>query len=661
MFSSIKKLNKIRNKLLIILLLTALFPMLFLGIWASYSVKKTRVENIQELEKLLALQLDSRLKKFVDDKIETYRINIADPNVNAIGHDQQKFILNGLMSEDHTLEEASFINILGQEETFISRLQATGAQFSARDLKEAPTFKTALEKKDYLGEVNFSESIPWMFLASPVVNQKGDVIAILQTKVRLDEISEMIQGSVLGEKGYSYITDQTDRIVGVSGRLGKELINTKINNSLSSQIKQQETVLNTQLEKGLNKENVFISGKNIPSLNWTIFIEWPKTDALKSIDTVINNLLIFTIVLTMAVIFLSLFLSRSFLKPLAILKEGTDALSKKIFAKKIEIKTNDEFEDLGSAFNSMAEDLNRFYEIEKEKQKTLKTAFGQYAGSHMVEDVLKSGKVKLGGERKYITVLFSDIQNFTTISEKLEPEVLVKYLNQYLTAMTDIVIKHGGTIDKYIGDAILAFWGAPITSEDHAYKACLAAEEMIATLKEIQKDLNKNELPELNIRIGINTGGSLVGNVGSEQRLSYTVIGDVVNLAARLESLNKQYGTNVMISHSTCLEIKSYKPIVRELDKVIVKGKTEGVKIYEFIALKNEVDHQRKTIVKDYAKALELYRERKWESAIKIFAHILELNPNDGPSRTLMARAQTYDRRPPEDINWDGTYKADEK
>jgi adenylate cyclase len=656
----LQKLNKIRNKLLALLLVAALLPMLFLGFWAAKSVKDTRVENVKELESQLISQLNDRFKKFIDDKIATYRINIADPNVNAIGPDQQKYMLNGLLLNDSTLEEASFINPAGMEENTISRDAMGGAVAGDRDFTDDTAFQQAMQKKDYVSEVNFTEGTPWVIIASPVVNQKGTIIEVLQTRANLKGLSELMAASVLGGQGYSYVTDQKGAVIAVSDRLDKKTVGNTISNPLLGKTEDQNIKFDSGDKAILSGDKTFLSGKNIPGLGWVVFAEWPEKDALTNVNSVVNIIWIFTIILIVLVTILSIYAARALLKPLNQLKDGADEISQGKFDSKIEITTHDEFKDLGDAFNNMAGQLNKFHEEQKQKQKNLESAFGQYVGDQMIDNILKGEKVKLGGERKYITVLFSDIKNFTTISESLEPEVLVKHLNKYLTAMTDIIIKHGGVIDKYIGDAILAFWGAPLPMEDHAYKACLAAEEMIDKLKEIQKEWAEQGLPEIDIRIGVNTGGALVGNVGSEQRLSYTVIGDVVNLASRLEGLNKQYRTRIMISQKTYIEVRS-QVTSRELDTVEVKGKTEGVKVYELIGVKNETSGAVKEhLIKKYEEALNLYRIRKWDSAIDIFADILKIFPDDGPALVLMARSQEYDRQPP-GIEWSGVYHATEK
>lgn len=223
---------------------------------------------------------------------------------------------------------------------------------------------------------------------------------------------------------------------------------------------------------------------------------------------------------------------------------------------------------------------------EQQEKKYIRQTFSKFVSKSVVDELLKDpSKVKLGGDKKILTVLFSDIRGFTSISEKLTPEELVEHLNIYLQGMTDIVIKTDGTLDKYIGDAIMAFWGAPIEMEDHALKACRAALEMMEALKVMNSRWEKEGKPILDIGIGINTGDMVVGNMGSSSRMDYTLMGDNVNLGSRLEGTNKFYSTHIIISEFTYQYVKD-NVIVRELDLIRVKGKALPVKIYELIDIK---------------------------------------------------------------------------
>jgi adenylate cyclase len=216
---------------------------------------------------------------------------------------------------------------------------------------------------------------------------------------------------------------------------------------------------------------------------------------------------------------------------------------------------------------------------EEKEKKAIQGMFSNYVSKRVVEELLKHPeKLVLGGEDKQITVLFSDIRGFTTLSEKLTPQELVAHLNEYLSAMTDLIFKYEGTLDKYVGDEIMAFWNAPVEQENHAELACRTALEMMEVLKQLNEQWPEEK--KLNIGIGLNTGVMTVGNMGSKSRMDYTLMGDSVNLGARLEGTNKIYGTNIIISEFTYEQVKD-RFVCRELDNIRVKGKQKPVKIFQ--------------------------------------------------------------------------------
>ncbi|MCZ8155959.1 MAG: adenylate/guanylate cyclase domain-containing protein [Leptospira sp.] len=230
---------------------------------------------------------------------------------------------------------------------------------------------------------------------------------------------------------------------------------------------------------------------------------------------------------------------------------------------------------------------------EEENVKYIRQTFSKFVSADVVDELLKHpDNLALGGSKKEITIFFSDIRGFTTISEALGPEELVKLLNEYLSAMTDMIIQYKGTIDKYMGDAIMAFWGAPVPLEDHAYYACVAALAQLDFLKVLQANWVERNVPVIDIGIGLNSGPAVVGNMGSSHRMEYTCMGDTINLGSRLEGSNKMYGTNIIISEHTYEKVKD-RVIARELDLVRVKGKTLPVRIYELMGIINPEDMEK--------------------------------------------------------------------
>lgn len=290
----------------------------------------------------------------------------------------------------------------------------------------------------------------------------------------------------------------------------------------------------------------------------------------------------------------------------------------------------------------------------------IKGAFEQYVSTSIVEEMLKHPeKLHLGGVRKFLTVLFSDIRGFTSISEGMESQDLVVFLNSYLTEMTEIVLKYHGTLDKYMGDAIMAIYGAPVEQSDHARRACASALEMMSRLRELQDIWRAQSKPAINIGIGLNSGLMTVGNMGSEKRFDYTVMGDNVNLGSRLEGTNKEYGTNIIISEFTQAQTQG-EFVTRELDFVRVKGKHEPVRIYELIGRPGDVDADTLAAIQQFEAGLVSYRNRQWQAAIEAFTGVLRLRPADAPSRLYLERCQMYQQTPPPD-DWDGVYTMTHK
>ena len=298
--------------------------------------------------------------------------------------------------------------------------------------------------------------------------------------------------------------------------------------------------------------------------------------------------------------------------------------------------------------------------MERKQKGFIKGAFSQYLSPTVIDQIVENpDMLQLGGEKREMTPFFSDIQGFSTISEGLTPEELVQLLNEYLTAMCDIVSSYHGTIDKFEGDAIIAFWGAPLELPDHATIACHAAIDMQKKNEEMRKTLREQNRPMLYTRIGMSSGPVVVGNMGSADRMDYTMMGDVVNLAARLEGVNKFYQTFTMIPQST-YELAKDDIDTRQLDVIRVVGKKEPISVYEVLERKNQTSSEKSGVVEKYLKALKLYEERNFADASKEFEKVLAIDPDDGPSQTYVKRCGVFLETPPEK-DWDGVYTFTEK
>jgi len=292
--------------------------------------------------------------------------------------------------------------------------------------------------------------------------------------------------------------------------------------------------------------------------------------------------------------------------------------------------------------------------IESRGKRQLAHMFGQYIPPELVDEMSESStEFSLEGESREMTVLFSDVRGFTTISEGLDPKQLTQLMNALLTPMTRVIHKNRGTIDKYMGDAIMSFWGAPLQDPEHAHHALYAAFDMMTELKVMQQEFKQRGWPEVNIGIGINTGMMNVGNMGSEFRVAYTVLGDAVNLGSRLEGLTKAYGVNIIVSESTKLAVKEF--VFRELDLVRVKGKNEPVAIFEPIGHKNDIDKDVTSELTRYKQALRAFRNQAWDKAEMEFFNLSRSYPDCFLYEEYLNRIANYRNNPPGD-DWDGVY-----
>ena len=292
---------------------------------------------------------------------------------------------------------------------------------------------------------------------------------------------------------------------------------------------------------------------------------------------------------------------------------------------------------------------------EERAKRNIRKSFSQYLSPGVIELIERDPEkyIRPGGESKELTVLFSDIRGFTTISEGLTPDQLVQLLNEYLGQMTEIVFAADGTLDKYIGDAIMAFWGSPYPQEDHAVRSCTCALRMSRGLATLNAKWHAAGRPPISIGIGLNTGMVNVGNMGSARRLSWTVMGDNVNLASRLEGITKQYHVQIVISEATYRQVSS-QFVCRELDKIRVKGKTLPVNIYELMDVAAEKTKYEK-LLEQFDGAMAAYRSQNWREAAAQFTEVLLKFPDDGPSQVFLERAMEFSESAPEG-EWDGVY-----
>ena len=313
---------------------------------------------------------------------------------------------------------------------------------------------------------------------------------------------------------------------------------------------------------------------------------------------------------------------------------------------RLPVRGNDEASRLAESFNRMLESLHG--------RERIRSTMDKVVSREIAVELLK-GDLRLGGEVRFSSILFADVRGFTAISESMEPQELVAFLNEYLTLMSRVVERHGGVVDKYIGDCVMALFGAPVSRERDVDNALQTALEMIWCVEEFNYRRSWEGKPPVQISVGINTGPVVAGNMGSEDRLNYTVVGDAVNLAYRLESLTRLYNVSCLVSEYTVRECKAKLPF-RELDVVRVKGRGAPVRVFE-LWHQDRSPELVEEILKKFEAARRFYLLRDWDRAEVLYKQVLELNPDDGPSRLYLDRLRALRLVPPGDA-WDGVHVA---
>jgi adenylate cyclase len=330
-------------------------------------------------------------------------------------------------------------------------------------------------------------------------------------------------------------------------------------------------------------------------------------------------------------------ITRNLVQPVRRLLRGTEAVEAGDLSIQVETSSADEIAALTESFNTMVTGLR-----EKER---IRETFGQYVDPRIVSGLLENRIAPAGGEKKRMTVFFSDIAGFTALGEQLTPDGVVRFLNSYFSLMSEPIRENQGILDKFIGDAIMAYWGPPFSGdEDHAALACFAALEQIARLERFRAMLPdimglRKGLPEVGIRIGIATGDVTIGNIGSDSAKGFTVIGDTVNLAARLEGVNKEYGTTILISEGA-RRLAADAIEAREIDSIQVVGKTEPVRVFELLGRGGEIDASLRELKTRFEEGLAHYRDGAWDAAETSFGACLRVRPDDGPAKVFAARVK---------------------
>jgi class 3 adenylate cyclase len=373
---------------------------------------------------------------------------------------------------------------------------------------------------------------------------------------------------------------------------------------------------------------------------------------------IMEQSLVITVAAFLAGLLLAVLITRRIVAPIRQLTNSAKAVAQGDLNVHIDTKTSrDEVGSLTTAFSDMVQGL-------KEKE-SIKQTFSKYVDPRIVRHLLAPDNHDHGGDRREMTVFFSDIAGFTSVSEKLTPQSLVRLINAYLAEMSQPISQHEGVIDKFIGDAIMAYWGPPfVDKNEHASLAVRAALKSFECLDQFRKQIAditgiRTGTPDINIRIGIATGPVVIGNIGSTSFQNYTIMGDTVNLASRIEGACTEYGIRFMISESTRTQLNG-EFLVREIDLIAVKGKAEPTRIFQPLAMSQDASAQQRALVEQFTTGLAAYRAQDWDEATATFDAVRQAWPDDEPSRVFLERIEVLRDTPP-GTNWDGVWRMKTK
>lgn len=561
------------------------------------------------------------------------------------------------------------------KEQFTSKVVPTEEAFNP---KTRPWYTEALASKTHAWTdvyVFFNDRKPGITCSRAVYDKSGRFLGVIGIDISILELSEFLSNLKVGENGKAFLVDSKNQVVAIPSSDPKELSKImqeeisqegkktlklltadKVDNPLlSSSFQFYQTNKDKPKEEGIHFFEYAYKGIDYianyrsfkkDDIEWKIAIVVPENDFMHIVHRNNKIILLISLVLVAFAVLFEIQFSKKLSKPLSLLSDEM----KKI--QNFDLTSETQVGSFLLEVDNMAQSFS--------KMRTGLRSFKKYVPDELVRELIALNKEAiLEGEKRNLTIYFSDIAGFTSISEKLQPEELVEQLSQYLGSASKIITEHHGTLDKYIGDAIMAFWGAPTPLEDHALYACLSALEHKRVLKLANKELERLGKIPFHDRIGIHTGEVIVGNMGSENRLNYTVIGDNVNLASRLEGINKYYGTDIIISEPTYELVRNHVE-VRILDLVAVKGKQNAIQIYELVCEREEASLEIQKFNSLFNDAINLYRNRNFSEGLKLFQETLRIKSSDLASRIYIDRCENYMRNPPPE-NWDGVYESKTK
>lgn len=508
--------------------------------------------------------------------------------------------------------------------------------------------------------VFFTDRKPGITASYPVKGSDGRWQGAVGVDIELGYLCEFLRNLRIGNSGIALIVDEENHIVAypdmaqVVVEEGNGLRLARVAELSDDGIKacfaQREETGATRITSEGGGTRYIASFTNFPESfgkDWVIAVIVPQDDFIGPIKHA-NRVTILSCLgaLVIAMIFATI-LSRAISQPIVQLADETTRI--KDFHLEGDINIRSSIREIQLMSDAVA------------AMKTGLRAFGHYVPDGLVRELIQTGEdARLGGQTRVLTLFFSDIANFASVSEAVSPTELMIHVSEYFEELTQIILAHRGTIDKYIGDGIMAFWGAPTETPLHANLACRAALLCQQKVQELNKRWESQGRAVLPTRIGIHTGETVVGNIGSKERMNYSVLGDTVNLASRLEAINKVYGTRIIVSQST-YERVSGEFVFRRLDTVAVKGKRQGITIWELMCgVHEEAAQQARRLCEEFHRGLECYIQREWDRAVQAFEQTLKEFPSDGVTRLFLRRCASLEENPP-GPEWNGVIHLESK
>ena len=506
----------------------------------------------------------------------------------------------------------------------------------------------------------FENGKPGITVAVPVFKNNRELQGVVAADITLDGLTKFLQNVELSENGLAFITDGKNQLLAFSGKqkiivtVNGKIRSLKVNELAVPAVKAMLKVHPDHKEDFItfSSDKIKYYAATIPfpkstGKNWYSTIISPESDFTGTMEQTLGKILYLSLGALAIGVLTTTFLAQRISKPIEMLSE--DVLEVRNFNL-----------DTDSGVKSHIHEIQTMDNAIKAMKNSLK-AFKLYLPSVLVKQLIESGEnIEIGGKEKELTLFFSDIKDYTPITENTPPQELMIQLSEYFDMMTTIIEGEKGTVDKFIADSVMAFWNAPLDNEDHHYDACKAALDCQKKLKELNEKWEKEGQNIFHTRIGIHTSLATVGNMGAKQRMNYTALGDGVNLASRLEGVNKIYKTTIIISDETYKHVKELFEC-RILDKIAVKGKSKAIKIYELLTEHNSPEAEKfAKFAKGFENIYEIFLKREWQKAKDLFAERFKEYPDDFVCKLYIKRCEQFlMEEPPSD--WNGVTKLETK